>query len=206
MSKKIFIIVFLLGILSFAHALTNQDISRAIFRHLSDTKVRDPLTYHTLFDQKYDYDFTNKTTHSQTSIGGESYNPPFGWHRIALNVSNKYDNGDMAWLGKNNNDEEWPVSYHGTSFEAVVSIIQNGFDFTKTKMGSFGRGHYTAPIIKAAEFYSKPFHIEGKMIKLAIQTRVNPKTLTKVRYNPEYWLSTSDRDVRSYHLCWKEVS
>lgn len=206
--NKVITTLVLIGILILVHAeekrkLTNQDINRAIFRSLLDQEIVDPLTYHTLFDPQYDYDFTNRTTHHLTKIGKETYKPPFGWHRIALNVNNKYDNGSMVWLGYNS--DAWPVSYHGTSFEAIISIIQNGFDLTKTKRYKHGKGHYTATNIEDAAQYSPVFEILGRKLIFVLQVRVNPKTLKKLISSPEYWLSAVDGDVRSYHISWKEI-
>ncbi len=44
--------------------------------------------------------------------GGEDYQqPPEGWIRKGLKVSNIFDNGDDKWLSTGG--ESWPVAYHG---------------------------------------------------------------------------------------------
>ena len=46
--------------------------------------------------------------------GGEKYIPPLnGWYGIGLNVKNKYDNGNNAWLGYKNKKGEFCIAYLG---------------------------------------------------------------------------------------------
>jgi hypothetical protein len=55
--------------------------------------------------------------------------PPGGCYGYALNVKDKYDNGDTSWLDHGNgNTKEWPLFFHGTSNAeaAVEGITKNG--------------------------------------------------------------------------------
>uniref|UniRef100_A0AC35G411 Uncharacterized protein n=1 Tax=Panagrolaimus sp. PS1159 TaxID=55785 RepID=A0AC35G411_9BILA len=61
--------------------------------------------------------------------GGLSYECPSGSYRYALKVSDMY--GDNKWLGKDKN--AWAVAYHATSLKNALSIVENGFDFSRCK-------------------------------------------------------------------------
>ena len=75
-------------------------------------------------DPQYDYDFTYLPDYGTYIRGREPYKRPYGWKRIALNVSGKY--GDDRWLGcvGDSPADEWPVSYHGTKKKSVNPIAE----------------------------------------------------------------------------------
>ncbi|CAG8498686.1 9726_t:CDS:2 [Dentiscutata erythropus] len=111
--------------------------------------------------------------------GNSLYKRPYGWYRIALRVTRKYDDGDDKWLGTGN--DSWPVSYHGTA------------------------KHNARPIAEDAEQYAERFEFEGNMYVMVLQNRVNPFGLQKVPVSDdEYWLSEKDDDVRPYGICIKK--
>ena len=49
---------------------------------------------------------------SNTNRGNELYDPPHGWLGFGLDISKNYG-ADNCWIGKQNNDGEWIVVYHG---------------------------------------------------------------------------------------------
>ncbi|KAI4885091.1 hypothetical protein NFI96_009463 [Prochilodus magdalenae] len=50
------------------------------------------------FDPLFDFDFREGPDPSECSRGGEPYSRPWGWYRFALNVLDKYPDGN-DWLG-----------------------------------------------------------------------------------------------------------
>lgn len=74
----------------------------------------------------------------------------------------KYENDD--WLGKSiknqagsNNENQWPVAYHGTHQNNVGGIIIEGFRLDKGKRFSYGHGIYCSPNPAVALGYSHVF-------------------------------------------------
>ena len=56
------------------------------------------VTDKSMFDEKYNYDFTNKSDDGKVYKRGKwNYKRPYGWNRVALNVKSSYP--DSAWLG-----------------------------------------------------------------------------------------------------------
>jgi len=161
------------------------------------------------WDQHYDYDFTNIDDKGKRfTRGSVEYRRPCGWKRYAIKVVGKYE--DEIWLGSNDSPNEWPVSYHGTGHDAAISIAQTGYDLTKHKYFSRGRGIYSTPDINAAKPYSRSFTQNGETYIVVLQNRVNPKTLIKLSCDktglPEYWISPSDKDIRPYGMCIMKIS
>ena len=85
-------------------------------------------------DSSLDYDFTNFANYDrhQYRRGGKIYIRPWGWYKIGLKV--RYP--DSRWLGGYKKGsriasayEEWPVSYHGTSWKAAEGIIKQVCQF-----------------------------------------------------------------------------
>ncbi|CAF4090916.1 unnamed protein product [Adineta steineri] len=165
-----------------------------------DTLILDENSW----DKQYDYDFTNiddKGKHF--TRGGIEYRRPCGWKRFAIKVGGKYEN--EIWLGSNNSPDEWPVSYHGTKHDAAKSIAQTGYDLTKGKRFTFGRGVYSTPNINIAKAYAPIFTCNGEQYYVVLQNRVNPKTLIKVNddktEDDDYWISPGADDIRPYGYC-----
>ena len=51
-----------------------------------------------MFDPNHNLDFTNKKDDGGVFMrGGQVYNRPYGWNKVALNVKDNYD--DTDWLG-----------------------------------------------------------------------------------------------------------
>ncbi|KAG7484940.1 hypothetical protein MATL_G00055670 [Megalops atlanticus] len=111
------------------------------------------------FDPRFDYDFTNITDRAEFHRGGEPYKRPCGWNRIALKVLDKYPDGN-AWLGADNPGwrtgsagKGWPVSYHGTTKEGAMGIIQSHYKAGRRQ--AYGRGIYSTPDIEVADVLSE---------------------------------------------------
>ncbi|UJR20470.1 hypothetical protein I4U23_023599 [Adineta vaga] len=169
----------------------------------NDILVMDPNTW----DRPYDYDFTNiDDTGKRFTRGSIVYRRPCGWKRFAIKVAGKFEN--EAWLGSNNSPNEWPVSYHGTRHDAVVSIARTGYDLTKHTRFLFGRGVYSTPDIDVAKAFAKTFILNGEEYYTVIQNRINPRTLIKVNDSDgtaePYWISPDAADVRPYGFCIKK--
>ncbi|KAM9993011.1 hypothetical protein ACTFIY_010461 [Dictyostelium cf. discoideum] len=153
------------------------------------------------FSPKFNYDFTKIIDVRPFFRGSEIYFRPCGWMRYALNVTDLIDKDDK-WLGCNNVEGEWPVSYHGTGKHQSKSIAEKGFDLSKVKRYKFGHGIYSTPSIKCAQSYATSFECKGSTYLAVFQNRVNPKTLIKIpksqTNDEEYWVSPKDEDIRPY--------
>lgn len=140
------------------------------------------------FDRKYDYDFTHvRDGEKQFFRGNERYVRPCGWRRVALNVAQKYDDGDDLWLGTG--ATSWPVSYQGLHMDGSLGVIltrkesREDDGFLKEAAQSLvdpktlGRGIYSTPDVHIAEKHCKTFksQTDGKTYKVLLQNRINPK-------------------------------
>ncbi|CAG8736995.1 20644_t:CDS:2, partial [Rhizophagus irregularis] len=173
---------------------------------------RTPTPYETilpdsLLSPQFDFDLTNiKDDGLNFTRGGEIYNRPCGWNRIALNVINKYPEGN-GWLGVDFQigeipQNEWAVSYHGTDYKNAKSIAADGYLLSKGLLFNFGKGIYSTPDIDVAASYSRSFELNGERYIFVFQNRVNPKTLRKISKDitgvGEYWISPNECDIRPY--------
>ncbi|XP_046439667.1 uncharacterized protein LOC124190843 [Daphnia pulex] len=168
-----------------------------------------------LLDTPYHYDFTNISDNGvKFCRGGSIYIRPCGWQRYALKVKGKFP--DDIWLqGKTSRadqyssaEDEWPVSYHGTSYHNGLSIAEEGYKLSKGERFLYGKGIYSTPDIGVASLYAVEANVDGKIYKFVVQNRVNPRNLKKVGKDVtkigEYWISPNDEDIRQYGFCIKE--
>nr|XP_057930880.1 uncharacterized protein LOC131130841 [Doryrhamphus excisus] len=145
------------------------------------------------FDSRYDFDFTHIKDTQTYYRGGEVYQRPCGWLRIALKVWDKYPDGN-AWLGErgystttHSKHGEWPVSYHGTSKKGAQGIIVATYEPGPGQ--KYGRGIYSTPYMANAIDYSKTFTSKktGKKYQVVLQNRNNP--VYREKHNKgRYWL------------------
>lgn len=159
-------------------------------------------------DPIHNYDFTHiNDGNQQFRRGGERYVRPCGFKRFAFNVSNKYEN--LLWIGCNNGEGEWPVSYHGTGDHNKKTIAEDGCVLTRGRQFPFTRGVYSTPDIHVAEKYAKKFTYNNEQYLVIFQNRVNPANLTKLQATQtgtgEYWVSPNEADVRPYGICIRKV-
>jgi hypothetical protein len=169
-----------------------------------------------LLDEPYHYDFTNISDKGVKFFrGGSTYIRPCGWQRYAIKVKGEY--ADDIWLeGKtpradqySSAEDEWAVSYHGTTYHNGLSIASEGFKLSKGTRFKHGKGIYSTPEIEVAAQYAEEATVNGKTYKLVVQNRVNPKTVKKVGKDVtkvgEYWISPTNEDIRPYGFCVKEI-
>ncbi|KAL6455795.1 hypothetical protein MHYP_G00356460 [Metynnis hypsauchen] len=173
------------------------------------------------FDQKFDYDFRRGSDSSECSRGGEPYARPWGWYRFALNVLDKYPDGN-SWLGPIGwRDEsvsgEWPVSFHGTGADGAKAIARSCFQPGPRDL--YGPGIYSTPDITIASWYTKQFESKnGKKYKVIMQNRINPEERKIIEEKKDYWLipipegtqkeevkKIAMKSIRPYGILIKEV-
>ncbi|RIA90088.1 hypothetical protein C1645_849844 [Glomus cerebriforme] len=167
-----------------------------------------------LLSPQFDFDLTHVKDDGLNFIrGGECYKRPCGWNQIALNVINKYLDGN-GWLGidfwiDGFPQKEWAVSYHGTDVKNAKSIAKDGYLLSKGILFNFGKGIYSTPDIDLAASYSHNFELNGERYIFGFQNRVNPETLVKISKGVtgvgEYWISPNENDIRPYGICIKRV-
>ncbi len=169
-----------------------------------------------LLDEPFHYNFTKISDNGvKFCRGGLIYIRLCGWQCYAIKVKGEYP--DDIWLeGKtpradqySSAEDEWPVSYHGTSLNNGLSIAEEGFKLSRGTRFLHGKGIYSTPDIEVASLYAMTVNVDGKTYKVVIQNRVNPKTVKKVDKTVtgvgEYWISPSDDDIRPYGFCVREV-
>lgn len=169
----------------------------------------------TVLDERFHFDFTSITDKTSYNRGGSAYIRPCGWRRYALKVHGVYDD-DIWLLGKSKRpdqyssaEEEWPVSYHGTSYNNGLKIAEEGYRLSKCKRFKHGDGIYSTPDINVALLYAERTKLSnGKTYRVVIQNRNNPENLVKIDEAEtgvgEYWISPSKDDIRPYGLCTRE--
>jgi len=163
-----------------------------------------------MFDPNHNLDFTNKKDDGRVFMrGGQVYNRPYGWNKVALNVKDTYN--DTDWLGGTKGGQrmhevegEWPVSYHGTKAHSANKIALEGFDGKKGKRFKYGRGIYSTPDPEKAEKYATVYEYQGKKYKVLIQNRVN---MDDTAYIPsrDFFLTADEVNIRPYGLLFKEI-
>ena len=146
-------------------------------------------------DPNNNYDFAKLKDNGKVyKRGGRVYIRPYGWTRVALNVKAKYK--DERWLGgygkgRNTADfaGEWPVSYHGTNKGFAEKIAFRGFDLSKGKRFTYGRGIYSTPDPTIAEKFASVCTFKGGKYKVLVQNRVNMDDTVEVSTKNFYRVS-----------------
>merc|ERR1711971_859390 len=163
-----------------------------------------------MFDFRFNQDFlTMKDDGRVMKRGGQNYLLPFGWKRFAVNVKGEYDDGDNGWLRED--EHGWAVAYHGTSGQALPSILSAGFrvgprqKFAKTT----GAGIYTTPNIDIAQHYSRPQKRDGHSCQIILQLRVRPSAIKWITNGEfmerQYWVINDPDDIRAYGVLLREL-
>ena len=157
--------------------------------------------------------------------GGLKYYPPYGWYGIGLKMKNKYGKkNNNIWLGKENNEGEWCVAYHGVGkgnvFNKVLSIINGNLkieegklfknevnvEITKNKYPKCGEGVYLSPNIEDAEIFADKtsLGIYNLKFQFVLMTRVNPNKIRSPGGLPVEWILNGNSDeIRPYRLLIK---
>eukprot|EP00092_Neocalanus_flemingeri_P031827 GFUD01034574.1.p1 GENE.GFUD01034574.1~~GFUD01034574.1.p1 ORF type:complete len:330 (+),score=86.03 GFUD01034574.1:72-1061(+) len=163
-----------------------------------------------ILDPPYNYDFTNKKDDGKVyKRGDHTYQRPYGWNRVALNVKSRY--GGTAWLGgggggtrKESKEGEWPVSYHGTEKGFAEGIASSGYSLRKGWRFKYGRGIYSTPDPAIAEKYAKVYEFEGEKFKILVQNRVNMQE-TEMIGDMNYLVTTTEENIRPYGILYKKM-
>ncbi|KAI1703302.1 poly(ADP-ribose) polymerase catalytic domain-containing protein [Ditylenchus destructor] len=159
---------------------------------------------------KWHVDLRNVTDNGKTRFrGGRAYNRPLGCMRFGIRVLDKHE--DNKWIGlkgvervQTNTHGEWPVAYHGTNEQSVLSILEEGFRLDKGKRFSYGHGIYCTPDPRTALAYAFKSVYQGEELQLIIQCRVDPakvQVVAKPVGYGEFWLVPSEQDIRPYAVC-----
>ena len=156
--------------------------------------------------------------------GGEKYTPPTGWIGFGLNVKDKYDAGNNAWLGNNNSEGEWCVAYHGVGRGADANqvantnraIITHGFRQGQNQINTndndlrhpgnkCGEGIYCTPDIEIAENYAGIIDLDDEKYKCVLMLRVDPKKIRQPESREDiYILNPSCDEIRPYRILLKK--
>ena len=154
-----------------------------------------------LFHPKFDYDFTLKKDAERFTRGGKMYKRPCGWDRTALKVVDKFENN--IWLGQENLEGEYSVSYHGTQIDNLDGLLSKGFRLDKCKRFLHGQGIYSTPFIEIAEMYAQSFSHKGDKYKFVLQNRINSdKMLTA---NKDLYFICETSAIRPYGICIRKI-
>ena len=159
--------------------------------------------------------------------GGKKYYPPYGWIGIGLRLKNKFGKANSSWFGKENNEGEWPVAYHGVGKgnvlqrclkiingnlkEEVGKIFKNEKNVEKNnnKYPYCGEGVYFSPNIEDAAYFADKTSLGYFNIKFqfAIMARVNPNKIRSPGSLPVEWILNPNNDeIRPYRLLIKITS
>ena len=160
--------------------------------------------------------------------GNKPYYPPIGWIGIGLNVMDKYDEGNTAWLGYDGSKGEWCVAYHGVgrkkenNSDDIKKIIGKIYEDT-FKVGEnqvyehhedmfhkgrkVGKGVYCSPYIDIAEGYSGVVEINKKKYRAVLMVRVKPSAIRCYKEKSDYWIVNGTTDeIRPYRILYKDIS
>ena len=158
---------------------------------------------------------------SHEKRGNKIYDAPIGWIGFGLIVLSLYE--DDLWLGKNNNQNEWSVAYHGvgkftnTVLEAVYSIFNNCYIAGRGQIHGgcpdrfhsgfkVGQGVYLSPEIKYAELYAGEVSLNNKIFKIVLMNRVKNSKIRSCscsKYGYNYVVNGKTDEVRPYRILLK---
>lgn len=151
-----------------------------------------------MFDTRGNMDFGSLGGHEKR--GGLDYYQPKGWKRMGLKVSKLYDGGNDDWLAMNGNRNEWAVAFHGTQIRYVSGISQTNIiagagqacqshanlnHLNNSIYQTCGVGVYFGQCIEVSDKsgYCPNFNVNGSLMKVAFQCRVNPKEARITNYS-----------------------
>ena len=147
---------------------------------------------------------------------------------IAFKLKNRYGKKNNIWLGKENNEGEWPVAYHGIGlgkgnvFKRILNIIngnlkdevgklfknETNIEKNNTKYPYCGEGIYFSPNIEDAALFADKTSLGFFKVKFqfAFMARVNPNKIRSPDTAPVQWiLSDSTDEIRPYRLLIKFI-
>ena len=172
----------------------------------------------------YNYNFIIPNISLNNERNKETYNPPYGWLGVALNVENLYKNEDLAWLNK---DSQWAICYYGFDFKnkfdtsenirVLKEIINNNnlpkndifnikFNYKDIRNSGkkIGNGYYLSPYIDIAEKYSGIISFNNKKYKIVLMAKV---LIEKIKEPDDgtFWIINDQNNIKFYRILFKEV-
>jgi len=197
-------------------------LTNAFFFHAFQQAVqRDGGKLGFLAPEMFSFQFCNDFRQAKPNLerrGGVLYQVPAGWKRFALNVKDKYPDGN-DWMRMDGSPGEWAVAYHGTKFDAVPKIIQNGFrlgirhgpaamKLKDTQTGEqIGEGICCTPNLQVVECFANgeeadtgrpPVTLDGHTLFFALQCRVRPGAIRRPN-NTTYTKTNNDEEQMGVH-------
>ena len=180
-----------------------------------------------IFDIKFSKD-ENDWPKNNLIRGGKKYYPPYGWLGIAFKLKNRYGKKNNIWFGKENNEGEWPVAYHGIGlgkgnvFKRILNIIngnlkdevgklfknETNIEKDNAKYPYCGEGIYFSPNIEDAALFADKTSLGFFNVKFqfAFMARINPNKIRSPDTAPVQWiLSDSTDEIRPYRLLIKFI-
>lgn len=186
-----------------------------------------------LFDFQHNRDYRDWTDTSEEVRGGLRYAIPRGWKRFSCRVKGKYGQ-ENSWLRLDGGAGEWAVAYHGTSYAALVPILDGGLivggaqafkNKKDVRTGEvIGEGVYCSPSLAVGENYAGAGTqargtkggtlIDGHNVYFVLQCRVNPDKIKRCHdeatddftsSNKPYWVLNDPADIRPYAILVKEA-
>ncbi|CAJ0933520.1 unnamed protein product, partial [Mesorhabditis belari] len=144
--------------------------------------------------------------------GGSKYHPPIGSFRFALNLLEFGNHESNEWIAGIGNEREcdeetgeWPVAYHGTSFEQAIEIVGRG-GFQMPPDNPSARIHTVNDPKVALGFAKEYSDSKGETFKLLFQVRIDLKRADVIKKDGvEYWRARCVDAIRAYAICVYKV-
>lgn len=207
--------------------LTNEFFWKAFCMCCEKAGRRVPNQPDDLFDFQHNRDYRNWDGPLHEHRGGILYAIPVGWKKFSCRVKGRFGN-DNRWLRLDSGEGEWAVAYHGTSYEALVPILDGGLKIggaqayencrdVRTKV-KIGKGVYCSPSMAVAARYAdmkgSGTTIDNRNVTFVLQCRVNPEKIKRCHdeegdaltcNTTPYWVLNDPADIRPYGILVKEV-
>ena len=137
---------------------------------------------------------------------GEMYNPPFGWHKYALKVFNRYDNNNNDWLDCQGNSGEWCIGYCPiTGINRKIEQTYENDDDTKHPGKKVGIGVYCSSQPKTMEDNTEEININGSIYKVGFMIRLKPDKIRCPKTEDDIWVvNGNDNEFRPYGILIKK--
>jgi hypothetical protein len=210
----------------------SMDASESDHKELAPVQIHPAFSHLQInpstFDPEWNWDFRlEEMCPAGEKRGGFPYIAAKGWNRFGMNVTQKFQDGDV-WLGMTNGPGEWALVYHGTKSRFVDSITKNSLH--PGAGNSYGYGIYCSPDPTAAESYTDVLDLQTntgtRKYKCMLVCRVNvssvhycttspcphdrdPTYTVHITTFPKYWFVNCQNQgyqhIRPYGILVKEV-
>ena len=137
---------------------------------------------------------------------GEIYNPPYGWHKYALKVFNRYDNNNNDWLDCKGNSGEWCIGYCPiTGINKKIEQTYENDDDTRHPGKKVGIGVYCSSQPKTMEDNTEEININGSIYKVGFMIRLKPDKIRCPKTKDDIWVvNGNDNEFRPYGILIKK--